>query len=175
MEEKEAKIRELKQLIETQNKMLNEVTLSNQNLQGEKEKLQQTLEEKQQSEKELLEQVQNVKEESQVKEEEKAKEEDNTLQVLKKDYYKLEDNFKEIKTAKEKIYKELVHSREKVDSQEKEIHEKDNKITEFERKIGTLEKTVQLGKQQLNQVLSGMPLQPLNMMGGYMGEDSMIK
>ena len=38
-----------------------------------------------------------------------------------KDYFNLEHTFKELKEAKEKLYKELVHSRSKIDNQQEEI------------------------------------------------------
>lgn len=104
-------------------------------------------------------------------EKEHQSERDHHLEIinndtLKSDYYKLETNFKEVKSAKEKLYKELVTTREKVDAQEKLIHEKDQRIIELENKAILLEKEAERSTMKFNQMMNGVPMNPMGM-GGY--------
>lgn len=202
LEEKENKIRELKQIIEAQNKNLTLLTRSHHELKTENSKLQKSLDDRNESKSQdegssqsdeapksqRLRQSKTVGPESEVKrledkisrlEKEYQSEREHHLEIinndtLKNDYYALENNFNELKSAKDKIYKELVQSREKVDKQEKELREKDERISELEHQALALEKAANQSKQQLSNMMTGMPMQPMGpMMGGYMVPENM--
>jgi len=160
LEEKEAEIRDLKQFIDAQKKMLNEVIQNNQILTTKNEQLKNEIDSKPDPEP------------SQTFESEKDEEQDEKYETIKKDYYKLEEHFKETNKAKDKLYKELVQTREKLDQHEKLVIENTAKISELEAQNASLEKTVRQGKLQIDQMMTGMPLQPMNNLGGYIDYSS---
>jgi hypothetical protein len=162
LEEKELKIKDLIQIVESQSKKMTEISKANLDLQTKSEKLSMKLHEVTE---ELDQNIEKYKEHQEIPPEEDIKE--PVDEVLKKDYYKLESNFKEVKTAKDKIFKELYSTREKVDSQQKIIKDKDDKIQELELKILNIEKQAELNVQHLNHFITGMPMQSTGMMGEF--------
>lgn len=78
------------------------------------------------------------------------------------------------KKAKDKMYKELTYCRQKVDEQEDQLRSKDKRINELEVQVHSLEKQAVKSSQQINQIMGGIPMQPMGgMMGGYMVPNAM--
>lgn len=118
--------------------------------------------------KNLSEQDKEKQQQEDLKKEEDQKLEKSNTERLKNDYYKLESNFGDVKAAKDKLFKELVHSRHKVDAQDKQIQDKDMRIAELEQQAIAFKRDAEKSKIKFNQVMNGMPMQSMGgMMGGY--------
>ena len=201
LEEQENQIKELKLVIENQNKTLTKLTKSYNDLKSEKEQAQKALEELNNSSAQDLKQgnelsdgenKQNTGQDNDSKaeivrlnemidhmEKEYKSEREHHLEIinndtLKNEYYKLESNYREVSNAKDKLYKELVHSRSKVDKVTEELQHKNEKIEELDRKVSALESLNRQTNIQLNQMMSGMPMHSFGpMIGGYMFPDNL--
>lgn len=149
LEEKENKIRELKQIIEGQNNTLTQLQKEKNYFKSESKKLQKSLDEKSREEEDTIDQ--KVESPAPAEVDPKTGE----------------------KFSKKKLYQELVHEREKVDKQDEQLREKDMRISELELQVHSLERAASQNKQQLNQIMGGIPMHPMGgMMGGYMVPDT---
>jgi hypothetical protein len=173
LEEKENTIKELRLVIESQTTALLKLNEKNLALKRANDKLQGNSSEDDFPKEISSKDIARLEEKIDQLEKDHQSERDHHLEIinndtLKSDYYKLETNFKEVKLAKEKLYKELVTTREKVDSQEKLIHEKDQRIVELENKAILLEREAERSTMKFNQMMNGVPMNPMGgMMGGY--------
>ena len=169
LEEKENRIKELKQIIESQNKNLISVNQTNQDLQDENEKLRSCMQDM------VNKQVQNeiTKDDDTVNDAEVEKLIDKMTKMEedhKQSYVKLQDNYSDVKKAKDKIYEELVFSRRKADDQGVELREKAETINKLEKQVIVLETSAKQSQIKLNQIVNGMPMNPMTSMNNMMGE-----
>lgn len=200
LEEQENQIKELKQVIDNQNKTLTKLTKSYNDIKAEKEKIQKSMNKASKSspqctispnessdsenknvnkeDGESKAEINRLNEKIDQMEKEYKSEREHHLEIinndtLKNEYYKLENNYKEVRDAKEKLYKELAHSRSKIDKQNEEMQQQSEKIDDLNRKMTALETLNRQVNIQLNQMMSGMPMHSYgSMVGGYMFPDN---
>jgi len=202
LEEKENRIRELLQAIDNQNKTIVKLTKSHNELKFEKHRLQKSLEDRDDDSprgrkdskssssgdddakppkdaSKADAEVQRLAARIVQMERDFQSERDHHLEIinndtLKLDYFKLEANFKELKDAKDTVYKELVHCRSKVDKQDEELRAKSQTISELEGQIATLESTARKANNQLSNLMNTMPMQFMGpLQGGYVFPENM--